>query len=104
MYNPSLMDCPKCKLLNPPSAERCDCGYDFKTGTMQESYLTERDKRFPNLAIGGAIAAPLLILRIALGVTGTGEEESKMLLLLALAIIACTLGIWLAGRKASAQK
>ena len=39
------MDCPKCKLLNLSSAERCDCGYDFKTDTMQEAYLSERDKR-----------------------------------------------------------
>ena len=22
-------DCPQCGLLNPPSAQRCDCGYDF---------------------------------------------------------------------------
>ena len=38
------MDCPKCKLSNPPIAQRCDCGYDFETGEMKESYLTERDK------------------------------------------------------------
>lgn len=23
------MDCPNCRLINPPEAERCDCGYDF---------------------------------------------------------------------------
>src|SRR5215475_355959 len=22
-------DCPQCGLLNPPSAQRCDCGYDL---------------------------------------------------------------------------
>jgi hypothetical protein len=22
-------DCPKCGLVNPPAAQRCDCGYDF---------------------------------------------------------------------------
>jgi Flp pilus assembly protein TadB len=23
------MDCPRCGLVNPPTAQRCDCGYDF---------------------------------------------------------------------------
>jgi hypothetical protein len=26
------MDCPRCGRLNPPEAQRCDCGYDFLKG------------------------------------------------------------------------
>jgi hypothetical protein len=31
--------CPRCALFNPPSALRCDCGYDFRSGTVERSYL-----------------------------------------------------------------
>jgi hypothetical protein len=37
------MDCPHCKLVNPPTARRCDCGYDFQTRTIQQ-YIAERRK------------------------------------------------------------
>jgi len=35
------MECPKCKLINPEDASRCDCGYDFATGEVKESYASE---------------------------------------------------------------
>lgn len=33
------MKCANCGLINPESAERCDCGYDFATRTIKASYL-----------------------------------------------------------------
>jgi uncharacterized membrane protein YhaH (DUF805 family) len=30
------MDCPQCQLINPDTAQRCDCGYDFSTKTGEE--------------------------------------------------------------------
>ena len=36
------MTCPHCKLINPPSALRCDCGYDFKLRSVESSYLADR--------------------------------------------------------------
>ena len=31
--------CPRCKLINPDSTVRCDCGYDFATGEIKASHL-----------------------------------------------------------------
>ena len=28
--------CPKCKLSNPDNAERCDCGYNFNSGVIEQ--------------------------------------------------------------------
>jgi hypothetical protein len=35
------MECPRCRLISPDSAARCDCGYDFGAGSVQQSYLVQ---------------------------------------------------------------
>jgi hypothetical protein len=35
------LKCPNCGLINPPTAERCDCGYDFVSKTIEEPYFKE---------------------------------------------------------------
>ena len=40
------MKCPHCKLINPETGLRCDCGYDFSSGTMKESYLEPQQDKF----------------------------------------------------------
>jgi hypothetical protein len=32
-------DCPKCGMINPPEAQRCDCGYDFFSLKSERSFL-----------------------------------------------------------------
>ena len=35
------MNCPRCKLINPDTALRCDCGYDFESKTVERPYFTQ---------------------------------------------------------------
>jgi len=56
---PQAKDCPGCGLVNPPGAQRCDCGYDFGKGRMERSYLQ------PAVGIGGVFLA-LAIIRLVL--------------------------------------
>ena len=34
-----FLNCPNCSLINPPRAQRCDCGYDFKSHEMRRPYV-----------------------------------------------------------------
>ena len=53
--------CRNCELTNPDNATRCDCGFDFTSGAVKESYLTEKDK---------ALNVPVLKLSIWTAVVG----------------------------------
>ncbi len=37
--------CPTCRLYNPDTALRCDCGYDFETKEQRPSYLVVETAR-----------------------------------------------------------
>lgn len=36
--------CPNCRLINPPEATRCDCGYDFDADGVKNSYVPDHLK------------------------------------------------------------
>jgi hypothetical protein len=55
-------DCPKCGLLNPPEAGRCDCGYDFVTREMKRSYVLSGP--LPKAAGIGVAGAVLMYLAV----------------------------------------
>ncbi len=92
------MDCPNCKLVNPPNTTRCDCGYDFQTRTIQQSYLTERDKRVLQRSggVAGIVCAVLLALEFALRLTSAAVAKHSVAIgVLTVILIAASLGFWL---------
>ena len=87
------MDCPNCKLVNPASATRCDCGYDFETRTIQPSYLTERDKQLSirKLGVAGVILGILLGLEFVLRLTSVAVAKHSWALGISTVILAAVL-------------
>lgn len=62
-------NCPNCGLMNPDGAMRCDCGYDFRSGTMQKA--SEAKPGEPSMrvlrAIVGLVAFTLPVLVVVVG-------------------------------------
>ena len=87
------MECPQCRLFNPPEAVRCDCGYNFNTG-QRGPRTTENSLTVFDWAL--VILAPLIALILALGWRAQGRPKAGqvirysavwMLILLAVRII-----------------
>jgi len=55
------MVCPLCKLTNPDTALRCDCGYDFATGHFKRNVPT-RSSISENVLAGFVALAGIIFL------------------------------------------
>ena len=51
------MECPACGLLNPDSAELCDCGYSFATQRRERTPAPDAAERTANQGVGFPAAA-----------------------------------------------
>ena len=64
------MNCPNCGLINPETATRCDCGYDFIEKRIKKSYLYEENLNKEEWLKTGLInqaASSLIFLTILIG-------------------------------------
>lgn len=82
--------CPKCRLYNPPSAQRCDCGYDFQSQTMEQSFLAadqqEGAKRLSSGQLVLAIFVPLVGVIYGIVMLVRGDRRGSMMLSISLAV------------------
>ena len=60
-----VRDCPRCGLVNPPEAERCDCGYDFVARRFVGSLLPPG--RLGDGTLGPGSALLLGVVAVAVG-------------------------------------
>lgn len=67
---PTTLKCPDCGLINPASAQRCDCGHDFVNGTAKVS-IPKKQAPAPLRGVRGwlllfcaiaTVVAPLFVL------------------------------------------
>jgi hypothetical protein len=92
------MECPNCKLVNPPNANRCDCGYDFQTHAMEESCLTEADRRLSRKSAGvtGIVLAIVLVVEFMLRLASAAVARHSVALGVVTVLLgAGSFGVWL---------
>lgn len=65
------MKCPNCGLDNPNNAARCDCGYDFASGQMKGSYLSQAGQEVVQAVSTGRRFANFIIDIILFRITAT---------------------------------
>lgn len=81
--------CPNCGLWNPPSAMRCDCGYDFNSLSVKPSYADQTtfsfaqeraENNLPTLVVRGIVFITVyLIIALAMYFV-TGNKPGGIML------------------------
>jgi hypothetical protein len=94
-----VQDCPKCGLVNPPDAQRCDCGYDFASRTVQRSYLGENEAQAlhsPSVVeVIVCVLVPVVGIFLGLRARGRGRRPAGNTMLLISGIV---FAVWVGAR------
>ena len=77
-----MKECPKCRLANADIAERCDCGYDFPTGSMKRPYLTFKSRRV-KAGAGAGLSLSLIYILLRL-VTSINNQILSIIFVMSL--------------------
>lgn len=86
-------DCPVCGLVNPPSAQRCDCGYDFVARRLKESYAGTASIQGPSLGeLALCILIPWIGLFVGMSARNRGRREAgRVMVIVSGAVLAVCL-------------
>jgi len=95
-----MKDCPSCHLANPDSGLRCDCGYDFPSGVVKESYLPLEERRLVGKSKTGTVGSFLGDIAVfsSLVFILHSSPEHHRFLTLQLVIVGAVLKFWNWGR------
>jgi uncharacterized RDD family membrane protein YckC len=71
------MECPRCRLINHSTSLRCDCGYDFRTGTIPDALAG--DNHLPLASLGDRVAGQFFDTIVAYGGLFLGGHITRSL-------------------------
>jgi hypothetical protein len=98
--------CLRCGLVNPSNAQRCDCGYDFPSQTVKQSYLAPKDLAALDELAPGEIIACVIIPLVGLGLgfrarsRGRARAGRRMLQISTMAlVVGVAVRLWLYGSR-----
>ena len=57
------MKCPQCGLINPGTAERCDCGYSFRKGTATRPFRGKSNQNYAVLIVSLLLLLSMILRR-----------------------------------------
>jgi hypothetical protein len=85
-----MKECPKCEVVNPDTAERCDCGYDFVSDPMQSG--NSETKRALRRVLRGIAYVTWVVWFLA---PVTRSPGTKVFVVSTLVLLACGVGLTL---------
>jgi hypothetical protein len=78
------MECPNCRLFNPATAQRCDCGFDFASRMMRTSFLSPAELKRATADPNPAVYVPYFGIFFRLfkllydSISGEGRRRRKL--------------------------